>query len=161
MKKEIKRNGFTLIELLVVVLIIGILSAVALPKYQKAVEKSRLSEVRIMAKALRQAYQVCVLEEGNPSACQYENFQEKIMKNNLPGQTSSNCYGGVETCFKTSNWEYQNGDTSSTFYAYRKIGNSIAYYFEIFYTDGDSMCYPEDDMDACDKICGGYECSLD
>ena len=49
------KQAFTLIELLVVVLIIGILAAVALPQYQKAVEKSRAAQVLSLVKSIYEA----------------------------------------------------------------------------------------------------------
>ena len=56
-----KNHAFTFIELLVVVLIIGILAAIALPQYQVAVEKSRVSTLLPMLKAIAQAQEVYYL----------------------------------------------------------------------------------------------------
>ena len=54
-------KAFTLLELLVVVLIIGVLAAVALPQYQKAVMKSRYATLKNLTESIFQAHIVYYL----------------------------------------------------------------------------------------------------
>lgn len=64
-RNDSQADGFTLIELLVVVLIIGILSAVALPQYTKAVAKSRVAAVIPLVKSVGTAREVYFMANGS------------------------------------------------------------------------------------------------
>ena len=84
------KKAFTLIELLVVVLIIGTLSAIALPQYQRAVLRSRFTEIEINLRALYQAEQRYYLANGS-YATNLSNLDIEI--------PTCKCLSGVcETC---------------------------------------------------------------
>ena len=59
-----KNSGFNIIELVVVVVIIGILSALAIPQYTKTVERSRQSEALTNLAAIRGAQTRYYLENS-------------------------------------------------------------------------------------------------
>lgn len=92
----ITRHGFTLIELLVVVLIIGILAAVALPQYQKAVLRARVADAKITLKTLVEAGDLWKLQTGNTGV--YPAFDEL----------------DVQIPTSTANWEFEWDETDAT-----------------------------------------------
>ena len=65
MNNKNTRRGFTLIELLVVVLITGILAAVAVPQYQKAVKLSQYRQQIVLGDAFAKAQTLYYLENGS------------------------------------------------------------------------------------------------
>jgi len=59
------RKGFTLLEMMIVVLIIGILSAIAIPLYMKVVERSRTTEALTIIRTLAESVQRAAKLRGN------------------------------------------------------------------------------------------------
>ena len=95
------RKGFTLIELLVVVLIIGILSAVALPQYEKAVKKSRVMSMVPVARALKDAQEIYYMSNGT-----YAKLIEDFDIGMPAGCQIVSPYGNEFAC--DENWVYDN-----------------------------------------------------
>ena len=101
-------HGFTLLELLVVVLIIGILAAVAVPQYQKAVEKSRAAEAITLLKYMHRQGELCILEKGPENCSHITNEDAGIeMPENMACEQEEALPGVFEVCCD-KHWCYAN-----------------------------------------------------
>ncbi len=142
------RTGFTLIELLVVVLIIGILAAVAVPQYQKAVEKARVAEALTFMDAVYKSAQLCILEKGED-----ECFP--------PDETDHNAFLGtmdITLAGKQGTYLNYNGVVGNSFIFYIDSGTLYAVRMKSTVEDEDLETYDIDiNLKTGAKTCSGYD----
>ena len=73
-----RQAGFTLVELLIVILIVGILSAVALPLYLGYTSDAKLAEAKALAGSAMTSLSGCVQIKGTGGSCVVSEVQQRI-----------------------------------------------------------------------------------
>lgn len=91
MNKQKKKKAFTLTELLVVVVVIGVLSAVALPRFTRAIETRKTGEAEEMLSAIRgEQEKRCELDK--PYAGHFDKLGDLVAGGSKTAQTVASGY---------------------------------------------------------------------
>ena len=156
MQKE--KRGFTLIELLVVVLIIGILAAIALPQYQRAVEKSKAAQAISLLRPIAQAAETYYLTNGTYPA---DNSDIDALDIGLTPEQKTQflCNDLYYECTNTGKWGISLFDGNAAFHSAKIIRTEGKYAgagFIIFQTVGNYQTIQPNTVYCYERSAGFY-----
>ncbi len=135
-------KAFTLIELLVVVLIIGILSAIALPQYSQAVEKSRAAEALSNIGSFKRAVEIWKLANPGKSRNFTGGYGDGELDIGIPDDWTSHC--SKNFCYDINTHRVKASRANSSTYVYDIIyrfpGETPTYECEAYTEAGLKLC---------------------
>lgn len=155
------KKGFTLIELLAAVLIMGILTAVALPQYRRSLERTRVAEALQMLPSIYDARERLVTEngwtwsEGLHAGTAASNVSFKKLDMEMKGQQ-----GTKATTWVTDNFTYNLADNCLGILCIVNAEPNVSANMlrgtykgtTIYYTGNDFFCCPGSVSDSCERL---------
>ena len=144
------KKAFTLVELLIVVLIIGVLTAVALPQYQTAVNKSRYAGLMPLAKSVKDAEEAQLMATGKYTS-KLEDLSVQVPGTIDPENTATTDHVTIELYDGEGNYDFVKAKDT------RNPANTYVMYFaKSGNFKGEIHCEAKKDDPRAIQLCKSY-----